>query len=327
MASDHDRRRDPTRAFAPRALAAPLRLRSRLALLLALLFPVALLRADPPAAPIPPRPPYPWLAHPDADAGSAPAPDPAHTLAARVAPPPGFTRTQAAPDAFAHWLRGLPLLPGRPPVLLHDGTVKPNQEAHHAVLDLDVGPRNLQQCADAVIRLRAEYLFARGATAALHFDFTSGDRCDWTRWAAGVRPAIAGNRVTWRAAAAPADDSYRSFRAWLDTVFTYAGTASLAREVQPLPIGSRIAPGDLFIRGGHPGHAVLVMDVAERAADGARVFLLAQSYMPAQQVHLLRNPGDPALSPWYSADLGARLVTPEWTFLPGDLRRFPEGER
>jgi hypothetical protein len=79
--------------------------------------------------------------------------------------------------------------------------------------------------------------------------------------------------------------------------------------------------GDVFIQAGHPGHTVLVVDLAE--CEGDKVFLLAQSYMPAQEVHVLRNPQDPELSPWYDLDFEDELQTPEWTFPPGALKRFP----
>jgi hypothetical protein len=57
---------------------------------------------------------------------------------------------------------------------------------------------------------------------------------------------------------------------------------------------------------------------------GAHYVLLGQSYMPAQQFHVLRNPADAALSPWYRADaLASGLMTPEWgPFTAADLRRF-----
>ncbi len=245
---------------------------------------------------------------------------PAESILARIAPPGGFRRAEAAEGSFEAWLRGLPLKSGSPPVLLFDGRPKANQEAHHAVLDLDVGTRDLQQCADAVIRLRAEWLYAAKRYADVHFNFTSGDRADFSKWAEGFRPIVRGNKVTWQKAAR-ADASYRSFRAWLDVVFAYAGSVSLAAELKPVADVRDIRPGDVFIVGGSPGHAVIVVDVAAKAA-GGKVFLLAQGYMPAQEMHVLRNPSDAALSPWYSADFGETLRTPEWTFRRTDLKRF-----
>ncbi|HYU32178.1 MAG TPA: DUF4846 domain-containing protein [Thermoanaerobaculia bacterium] len=242
------------------------------------------------------------------------------TLTERIAPPSGFRRAPAPPGSFAAWLRGLPLHPGRPPVRLFDGRLKGNQEAHYAVVLLDVGTHDLQQCADAVIRLRAEFLRDRGCDGDIAFRFTSGDRAAWTDWRKGLRPRIAGSRVTWRPAAA-ADASYASFRSYLETVFTYAGSSSLSRELERVEDPAHLAAGDVFIHGGFPGHAVLVADVADDGR-GHRVFLLLQSYMPAQEVHVLRNPADPA-SPWYPVRSSGVLETPEWTFRYEDLRRFP----
>ena len=49
--------------------------------------------------------------------------------------------------------------------------------------------------------------------------------------------------------------------------------------------------------------------------------MLAQSYMPAQDIHVLRNDG--ALNPWYAVIPGAtELQTPEWTFKTNQLRRW-----
>lgn len=242
----------------------------------------------------------------------------ADTLEQRIAPPDGYCRIETAPGGFGEWLRRLPLLPGRPPVLLFDGRQKA-KDVHHAVVDLDVGTRNLQQCADAVIRLRAEYLRSAGCEDRIVFDFTSGDAAAWTDWQKGLRPEIRGNAVTWRPGAPP-DASPASFRRYLDTVFTYAGTASLIRELEKVADPSRVEIGDVVIRGGFPGHAVLVADVAENAR-GERIFLLLQSYMPAQQIHVLKGP-DEAQRPWYPARSSGPLKTPEWRFEYGDLYRF-----
>src|SRR4029078_1039254 len=94
----------------------------------------------------------------------------ADTLESRFAPPPGARRVEVQAGSFGAWLRGLPLLPERSPVMLFDGTKKPRQDVHAAVVDIDVGTRDLQQCADAVMRLRAEWLFAAGRTPESAFN-------------------------------------------------------------------------------------------------------------------------------------------------------------
>lgn len=256
------------------------------------------------------RSPYPWQGAYDAE----------QSLEKRFAAPAGATRVEAERGSFAAWLRALPLKQGKPEVLMFDGRKKANQAAHAAVIDIDTGNRDLQQCADAVIRLRAEYLWHADRRKDIVFTFTSGDRAEHARWAEGYRPIVKGNQVTW-SRTAKADDSYASFKGYLDTVFTYAGTRSLARDLRETKASDPYEIGDVFVQGGSPGHAVIVVDVATRA-DGRRVFMLAQSYMPAQDIHVLRNAADEKLSPWFEANVGDTLRTPEWTFKWTDRRRF-----
>ena len=77
-----------------------------------------------------------------------------------------------------------------------------------AVIALDLGNQDLQQCADTILRLRAEYLWRLGRThpdalRAIAFRFTSGDRSSWLRWADGYRPVIRGPRATFEKRARP----------------------------------------------------------------------------------------------------------------------------
>jgi hypothetical protein len=265
------------------------------------------------SAPARAEPGYAW---PAAQAGAG-----ADTLAARIAPPAGFERRPAPPHSFAAWLRGLPLKPAGAPVLLFNGQPKPRQDVHAAVVDIDVGTRDLQQCADAAMRLRAEWLFASGRAREIAFNDTGSARpIAFARWMAGDRPRLSGRTLVWSRRATP-DAGYASFRRYMDTVFAWAGTHSLEREMRPVPI-ARIEPGDLFIKGGFPGHAVLVADVVEHPGTGEIRFLLLQSFMPAQDIHVLRNPAASDGSPWYPLDFGASLVTPEWTFPRDSLRRW-----
>ena len=252
----------------------------------------------------------------------APLLDPAgQTVAARFPAPAGFKRLSADSGSFATYLRGLPLRPAGSPVHLYDGLLKARTDVHCAVVDLDVGPRNLQQCADAIIRLRAEYLFRQKRYGDIRFKFTNGFVADYSRWRGGERIRVSGNRAWW-VPGEPVSGSYASFRKYLDVVFTYAGTASLERELLPVDPAS-LQPGDVWIEGGHPGHAVIVLDVVVASQGEERQFLLAQSYMPAQEIHVLRNPANPGENPWYStAGISDVLETPEWTFCKNCLRRF-----
>ena len=253
--------------------------------------------------------PHPWRPAPGTD-----------TVVQRFPPPPGFARAVVPDATFAAWLRRLPLLPGKPAVKLFDGALKANQAAHAAVFDVDVGARDVQQCADAVMRLRAEYLRAAGAEDQICFRFTDGTDAVWLDWRDGYRPRPRGKQMVF-GPGAKKDASYQSFRKYLNVVFSYAGSMSLHKELQRVADTKRVEPGDVFIKGGFPGHAVIVVDVVTRA-DGDRMFLLAQSYMPAQQIHVLNNPrGQHA---WYRASGDGSLTTPEWVFPAGSFHRFPD---
>lgn len=234
--------------------------------------------------------------------------------------PPGFARVAVEPGSFAAWLRGLPLR-GPAPVRAHDGAVilEPGDPGLAAVAALDVGSRDLQQCADSIIRLHAEWLWASGRRDAIAYRFTSGDMASWTRWASGERPVVRGSSVTWTRRGG-ADDSRRSFRAYLDTVFTYAGTISLAQHATPVKRAG-LRPGDFLVQAGSPGHAVLILDVAADAV-GRRVALVGQGYMPAQDFHVLRGASGSA---WLPLE-GDGLATPFWDPFPWTgARRMGEG--
>ncbi|MEO8068463.1 MAG: DUF4846 domain-containing protein [Flavobacteriales bacterium] len=251
--------------------------------------------------------------------------DTAGTIGVRSRPPVGFSRTVLPAGSFAHYLRNLPLKPSGAPVHLYNGELKRNQRAHAAVVDLSVGRRDLQQCADALIRLRAEHLYASGRQDDIAFDFTSGFRAEWKRWRKGERIRVSGNACTWTHSEKP-DASHDELLRYLDTVFTYAGSLSLQRELDrhtPADMSAgNLRGGDVFIQGGSPGHAMIVVDVAAHQ-DGRTAFLLAQSYMPAQEIHLVRNLRHPELGAWFILEGDDRLYTPEWTFAWSDRRQWP----
>jgi hypothetical protein len=97
------------------------------------------------------------------------------------------------------------------------------------------------------------------------------------------------------------------------------GSASLQKQLRTHVEMKNIEPGDVLIHGGFPGHAVIVMDVAANK-QGSKIYLLAQSYMPAQDIHVLRNPSDKNLSPWYQVNDETIIETPEYTFTKYELK-------
>jgi hypothetical protein len=247
--------------------------------------------------------------------------EPITTIATEIPPPEGYDRVEVTAGSFANWLRHLPLKKKGTPVYLYNGTKKMNQNAHFAVIDIDTGTRDLQQCADAVIRLRGEYLYSRGLYSSIHFNFTSGDEASFTKWVTGYRPEVDNNKVQWVKGAGE-DSSYMNFRRYLTTVYIYAGTYSLSKELKLRGNSHEMRIGDIFIEGGFPGHAVIVVDMAKNRQNGKKIFLLAQSFMPAQDIHVLKNPNNAGLSPWYELEFGRTLRTPEWQFKDTNLKYF-----
>jgi len=246
---------------------------------------------------------------------------PSRRLVNTIAPPKGFARKPAPAKSFAQWLRYIPLKAPGTLIYLHNGQEKWAQGNHVAVIDIDTGKRDLQQCADAVMRLKAEYHYGQSEFESIYFNYTSGDKVAFEDWRKGKKPIVKGNKVSFSAMTQAEDNSYPNFKKYMNAIFNYAGTASLSKELARVEL-SDIQAGHVFIQGGFPGHAVIVMDVAENE-QGEKAFLLAQSYMPAQDMHILKNPSNKSMSPWYLAsEVGEELITPEWTFRKGDLKRW-----
>lgn len=236
--------------------------------------------------------------------------------------PAGFKRLPLPPGAFGSWLRQLPLKRDKT-VYLFNGEKKAYQQAQYAVVAVSVGDKDLQQCADAVMRLYAEYHFAQQAYDKIHYRSVEGTVMDYNSYRNGTRYISSGHKLlaqqSGRACTRSAHDCLMQY---LETVFAYASTLSLSKELQPVTDINTIQPGDVFIKGGSPGHAVIVTDVAVNEQTQQRIFMLAQSYMPAQDIHILLNPVNEG-SPWYSTRFTGDLYTPQWVFHQNQLSRFP----
>lgn len=242
-------------------------------------------------------------------------------LTARFPAPPGCRRLAVVAGSWGEWLRWLPLRPAGTKARLFNGQLKDRQDVVAAVVDIDVPPQDLQQCADAVIRLRAEYVFSHDPNK-VHFHLTTGYDFWFSDFVAGRTFRVANEEVlpATRPAEAP---THAALARYLVPTFGYAGTLSLSRELRPVPL-PQVQPGDVLIHGGAPGHAVLVVDVAENATTHQKYLLLAQSYMPAQSIHVLRKVDAPGLGAWFAVPAATEgtFDTPEWQFGRQELKRF-----
>ena len=211
--------------------------------------------------------------------------------------PTGYQRIKVSPNSYSAWLRNVRLKNDNR-VFLYNGILKPNQEAQYAVLDISVGDKDLQQCADAAMRLRAEFLYMQQLYSDIVFYDNAG------------KPYIFEK---------PYDREH--FDRYLQKVFGMCGSASLSKQLNAKSDFTAIMPGDVLVKGGFPGHVATVMDVAEDV-DGNRIYLLSQSYMPAQDIHILVNPLDPEHGPWFPIPATDTLYTPEWRFHQQALHRW-----
>lgn len=242
-----------------------------------------------------------------------------NSIETRFLVPEGFERTKVEKKSFAEWLRKFPLKEVDAEVHYYNGQVK-KYSVHEAVLELDVGKRDLQQCADSIIRLRAEYLLEMKEYEKIHYNFTNGFNASYKEWRSGKGIAVVGNSVKW-VEKNYANHSYESFRRYLDMIFSYSGTLSLEKELKKRRLED-MEIGDVFIKGGSPGHCVIVVDTAINSTSGEKIFMVAQGFMPAQEMHVVKNLKMGNISPWYLADNREEFNFAGFSFSRNQLKCF-----
>ena len=239
------------------------------------------------------------------------------TVSSRFLVPSGYERENYPEDSFGTYLRELKLKKMGTPVLLYDGREK-FVKSHISVIDIPILPQDLIQCADAVIKLRAEYLYKQKKHDKISFDLTNGMKVPFSKFVKGERVKVSGNKTVWVKGNYKTGYGREVFDEYLKFIYTYAGTLSLSKEMKKADIKD-MEIGDVFIQGGSPGHAVIIVDTAVNKKTGERIMMLVQSYMPSQELHILKSISD--ISPWYKVE-DAKLVTPEWLFEKGSLKKW-----
>jgi hypothetical protein len=236
-------------------------------------------------------------------------PAPVDSLEARFPTPPGYLRVAVEPGSFGEWLRGLPLAaPGTPVLNNSSETVYPGDDPYvAAVIAIDVGAGDLQQSSDAVTRLHAEWLWASDKPDAISYRSASKLDMPFSRWAKGQRLLPSGPNVFWVVKGKPHDATYNDFRQYIDAVMLWSNNVSLSTRASRVSDPAQLTAGDFFLQTRGKGHALLVLDVAQKPT-GERVALLGQALQnPAQSMHVMQlgkatawfsmRPPNPVLTP------------------------------
>lgn len=190
--------------------------------------------------------------------------------------PKGFERTEG--NGYSNYLRSIPLRAKGTKVKLYTGGNANYQTLNYAVLDVPL-ISNWEQCADACIRLRSEYLYQAGKYDQIAFKDVNGKTMSYT-----------------------GGKNRKALEKYLTKVYGMASTASMDRYMETREL-KEIQPGDVFVYKArkleHYGHALMVVDVAVDPKTGERAYLIAEGNTPARDLHILNNFWHPFSAPWF----------------------------
>lgn len=210
--------------------------------------------------------------------------------------PKGFNRLSIDSNGFECFLRNIKIKNNNV-IYYYNEAPKENQSHHYKILDISVSKKDLQQCADAVMRIRAEYFFSRKEFGKIQF--RNGNKMySYIEFLNRKNKSI----------------NHTTLLEFMEFVFINCGTYSLVEMLHSKTNKEDLEIGDVFVKAGSPGHAMLIVDVAINKKTNEKIFLLAQSFMPAQSIHIVKNLNDVNNSPWYFVNNEFEVKTPGYTF-------------
>lgn len=223
------------------------------------------------------------------------------TIYTKYKTPKDFIRTKPF-NEFASFINHLPLKSDKLKARLYDGTEKLNEYVYVGVLDLPQPKNNVQYNGNAILRLRAEFLYKTKQFDKINFKTSSRQELKSFLEFAGD------------------DLSSKKFNEYLEYLLYNVNPSHLHHHLISVPL-KEMQIGDVLIqRSQSRGHAAIVMDMASDN-NGNKLFLLAHAFYPGQDIYIASNLENDVINPWYPLKDGP-IVTPEWRFMPNDLMRF-----
>lgn len=244
------------------------------------------------------------------------------TIGTRINPPMGYTRVRAADGSLGAFLRTYPVKSAGSPVMLYDGTERTDAQAA-AVLDIVLGKKNHEGPAGTAARLLSEYLYSVGNYKDISFRIGSKFSFSFDKWRKGNK--LNDKADGWVGGGRDSNDE-DNFKSYLTTLFVYISMSSLEGDIQKIEDvdSDEIEVGDLFIGTNAAGKktCLMVADLCQDDLTGERLMLLVQGGAPAQQAHIVANPADAQLSPWYPCNFSNEMKTPDVTVKVESRYRF-----
>ena len=247
------------------------------------------------------------------------------TIDTRVKVPEGYIRPPFPEFSFQNFLRTLPTKKFDAKVMKYDGYEK-FYDCYAAVLDVNIPMQeDLLHGEHAIQLLRSMYLYKNEKHDLIRFTYDDNRVIDFFEYGQGTRFVWQDSVYVKEEDVAGEDFSESSLQTYLDDLYHETTARGLQADTKGIEM-SKISVGDAFIQPGNqfsPGHAVLVLDLVVEPVTGERLVLLGQGYAPTQDIHLLHNPYEEDISPWYRLKEDENFfATAQWTFRKKHCRRF-----
>ena len=233
------------------------------------------------------------------------------TIGTRFNPPAGYKRVQVSNDSFGKYLRDFKLREYTTKPLAYDTAAKTlaNNDSAPAVsvLDMDlINKSNLQEAANSVIRLYAEFLYKQGRFDDIAFNLltTPAFRLDFRTWSEGGRLIEEGNSITWckehgehcKHRDVDTGTEYGVFKYYMQNVMLHSNISSLPSNMKSVSM-NEVTVGDIIVYADSKIPDIIV-DMAENA-DGSKLLLIARGGNPASEIFIVRNESNSDLNPWH----------------------------
>lgn len=215
-----------------------------------------------------------------------------------ILPPKGYSIIKYEQGSYAFYIQNLNLKSDKTVLTYQKKDISSSYNVFH-VIDMPLlFKSDLEQCADYVMRLWAEYHKENKILNKLYlFDYTGKKKLYY-------------------------DASYGSFNNYLLKIFNYSNSYSLKAGCKVIDV-KVLRPGDMIVQNnnGGIGHVSIILNIASNK-NNEKLYLVGYSFMPAQEIHIEKAVDQFGVDGWFTIEGYLKYLS---EYLPyGDpvFRRF-----